>query len=145
MFKARHILFALSAPVLACGKQLTYPCDEDIDSPVFEVRRMYDSATNAPISAALFSDFVVDGKQFTDAVYRIGGGPGVEVINSGSMRCTAPCKFGVESHVYGFLVTASGYKPKRVEYLADWTSKSGSCPVILKGETVVEIALEKSA
>jgi len=142
----RALLLLAAAPVLAsCGESLL-PCvwQAELDERTLEVRRIADIETNAPIGSAVFSDFTVDGRSFQDGAFRVRPGPGTEVIDPNSIRCSTPCKFGGDAGLYGFLVSADGFEPKRVEYLADWMHKSSGCPVVLSGATVVEIPLERA-
>jgi len=113
------------------------------DERILEIRRIVNSATGSTIAIAMLSDFSVNGYEFfADGAARTGGGSGAQVVNPREIRCTAPCKFATEPYRYGFLVSADGFQPKRVEVVANWMNKSDSCPVIVSGATVVEISLD---
>ncbi len=121
------------------------PCDlkADVNERVLDIRRIGNSATGGPIATAILSDFTVNGQNFfEDGAARTGGGSGAEVVSAKEIRCTTPCKFGTEPSRYSFLVSTSGFQPKRVEFLADWLNKSEGCPVVVSGATVVEFQLD---
>lgn len=129
----------------SCYKSVELPCDyvRDVNERVLEIQRLSSSATNAPVPSAMLSDFSYNGFEFfSDGAARTGGGAGAEVISPSTIRCTTPCKFGGAEGWYGFLVSAEGFQPKRVEFSAKWLSKGDDCPVVLSGATVFEIALE---
>lgn len=142
-------LVLVMAPFLAaCYEQVILPCYQtsEVGERILEIRRITNSASGAPVSTAMFSDFIVNGHEFfADGAARTGGGSGAEVVSPSTIRCSTPCKFGTEPYRYGFLVSADGFKSKRVEFPADWMNKEESgdgCQVVVSGATVVEIVLD---
>lgn len=145
------VLLGATATLLAAcgGANLTYPCASKTQEEPFEIRRMFDSATGASANTAVLTEFSIDGHA-RNAPWLAGPfSSGVEVISRDSLRCGPPCKFGGEAGLYRFLVSTPGYEPRRVEVFADWTEKipakaSTGCDYILKGQTVIEIGLQRA-
>lgn len=136
------------ALVQGCGgSSLTTPCAEILLTKPLEIRRIYDVQSGLNVASAVLSDFSRDGgRVMSPFVY---AGPGVEVISATQARCFTPCKLGTGAGVYRFTVTAEGFEAKQVEVAADWINKTPAkretgCDYILSGETVTEIALQKS-
>jgi hypothetical protein len=141
---SKAVLCACAILFCSCRNKLTEPCDSEIRSNVLEVRRIYDSGSKQAVPTAVFSEFIVDGRAFSDGAARTGVGLGANLISVGSMTCGPPCKLGYEEHKYSFVVTAPAYASKRVEFQAQFVHVTGSCPTVYEGETVVEIELDRS-
>lgn len=144
---SRVLLLGACLLGLGCQGPMGTVCGDTKSGPderILEIGRIFEAATNTAVGSAILSDFIVNGgERYSDGALRVGGGPGAEVISPSAIRCTTPCKFGFEPHVYSFLVTAPGYQAKRVEYSPTWKNVSDDCIKILSGATVVEISLDR--
>lgn len=142
----RPVIFAFTVGLLGggCRNVTGLPCDQAATTKPLEIRRIFDSVSGANVTSAILSDFSRNGRPIRALSME---GPGIEVLNESQVRCWTPCKLGYDAGIYRFQVMAEGYAPKQVEIAADWINKipQKPCGYLLSGETVAEIAVQKSS